>query len=101
MENYNTFIELKNGLKMPKLGLGTARATSENDAEPFFKAIVEFGYRHIDTAARYDNEEIIGTVLQKAFKRGIVEGKQEVLRHIVVARVRETMPIQLDHSPYP
>lgn len=71
MEELKRFVELPNGDKMPVLGLGTAHATSNEETEMIFKAIVECGYRHIDTASRYDNEEIIGNALKKAFEHGI------------------------------
>ena len=34
-------------------------------------AILEYGYRHIDTARVYNNEEVIGRALKDVFKSGI------------------------------
>jgi diketogulonate reductase-like aldo/keto reductase len=54
---------LNNGTKIPQIGLGTFLST-EGDIETVLKsAIVDHGYRHIDTASLYGNEEAIGRVL--------------------------------------
>ena len=55
---------LNNGNKIPILGLGTYRI--ENDkAEALVLEALDIGYRHIDTAAVYGNEEGIGRALAK------------------------------------
>eukprot|EP00343_Euplotes_focardii_P003402 CAMPEP_0205811876 /NCGR_PEP_ID=MMETSP0205-20121125/16160_1 /ASSEMBLY_ACC=CAM_ASM_000278 /TAXON_ID=36767 /ORGANISM="Euplotes focardii, Strain TN1" /LENGTH=280 /DNA_ID=CAMNT_0053091653 /DNA_START=1 /DNA_END=840 /DNA_ORIENTATION=+ len=50
---------------MPKVGMGTYQI---NSVEGYWTAIVECGYRHIDTASFYGNESVIGEALQKIFK---------------------------------
>lgn len=46
--------------------------SSEGDVGPVVKsAILEHGYRHIDTASLYKNEEAIGRALQDCFSQGI------------------------------
>ncbi|WP_031551870.1 aldo/keto reductase [Parvularcula oceani] len=45
--------------KIPRLGLGTWKLEGETCASSVAKAI-EIGYRHIDTAAVYENEEAVG-----------------------------------------
>ena len=45
--------------KIPRLGLGTWKLTGDECAASVAKAI-EIGYRHIDTAAVYENEEAVG-----------------------------------------
>jgi len=47
---------------MPKLGLGTWQI---HDPDIIYKAIVDLGYRHLDTGHYYDNEEVIGEAIQK------------------------------------
>lgn len=54
-ENYT----LSNGVKIPKLGLGTW-LISDNDVVQAVKAAIEMGYRHIDTAQAYRNENGVG-----------------------------------------
>lgn len=50
---------LSNGVRIPKLGLGTWMIDDTNAAEAVVKA-VEIGYRHIDTAQGYGNERGVG-----------------------------------------
>jgi diketogulonate reductase-like aldo/keto reductase len=50
---------LSNGVEIPKLGLGTWFIDNAN-AAPAVKAAVKIGYRHIDTAQAYGNEEGVG-----------------------------------------
>ena len=56
MEDTDFFI-LSSGVKIPKIGLGTWRIY---DKDVLYSAIVELGYRHIDTGSFYKNEEVIG-----------------------------------------
>ncbi len=46
----STAFKLNNGMWMPKVGLGTYRI---KDKDTIVKAIVDVGYRHIDTAFYY------------------------------------------------
>jgi len=50
---------LANGVKIPKLGLGTWFITGD-DAVQAVKDAVKIGYRHIDSAQAYQNEKEIG-----------------------------------------
>lgn len=54
-ENYT----LSNGIKIPKLGLGTW-FIDDKDAAQAVKDAVAAGYRHIDTAQAYGNERGVG-----------------------------------------
>ncbi len=56
-------MKLNNGVLMPNLGLGTFLMTDEEALEIIPKAL-EIGYRHIDTAQMYGNEEAIGKALK-------------------------------------
>lgn len=53
-------IKLNNGLMMPTLGMGTA---GNREADSLVRAIVELGYRHLDCASHYSNEEYVGQAL--------------------------------------
>lgn len=52
----------EHGLKMPKLGLGTWRMKGAECVEAVQGALSR-GYRHIDTAQMYDNEDAVGEAL--------------------------------------
>jgi alcohol dehydrogenase (NADP+) len=72
MADLNKYIELNNGIKMPLMGFGTFLAEEEKDLiENIVYAITEVGYRHVDTAKLYNNEEAIGKALQICFEKGI------------------------------
>lgn len=53
-------ILLNTNREMPLLGLGVYKATAENEAESAIEAAVRQGYRLIDTASVYKNEENVG-----------------------------------------
>jgi alcohol dehydrogenase (NADP+) len=64
---------LHTGAKIPAIGLGTFgsdRFTGEQIAEAVLGAI-SVGYRHIDCASVYGNEELIGASLKKVMEMGI------------------------------
>ncbi|PWC20211.1 2,5-didehydrogluconate reductase DkgA [Brenneria roseae subsp. roseae] len=58
-------IKLADGNIMPQLGLGVWRANNEETVSAVTEAL-NTGYRAIDTAAIYKNEEGVGLALQKA-----------------------------------
>lgn len=59
---------------MPIVGLGTFQATNEEEVFANVKtAILDFGYRHIDTASLYGNEVPIGWALKEVFETGKVK----------------------------
>lgn len=51
---------LNDDREMPLLGLGVYKATGDNEAETAIAAAVSAGYRLIDTASVYKNEENVG-----------------------------------------
>jgi len=51
---------------VPRIGLGTYNMNSQ-EAEDMTYAAIEYGYRHIDTAAVYRNEDGVGAALRKIF----------------------------------
>ena len=59
------YIELNNGVKMPKLGLGVFQMDDAQVREAV-PAALESGYRLIDTASRYYNEKAVGAALAEA-----------------------------------
>lgn len=59
------YIELRNGVKMPMLGYGTLQIKQSCVTQCVLEAL-ENGYRLIDTAASYLNEEGIGKAIQRS-----------------------------------
>ena len=53
-------VRLANGVEMPRLGLGTYKSAEGGDVEGSVTAALELGYRSIDTASLYGNEDGIG-----------------------------------------
>ena len=53
-------VKLNNGIEMPVLGLGTFLLTDPDTCERSISEAIRIGYRSIDTAQGYGNEEYIG-----------------------------------------
>jgi methylglyoxal/glyoxal reductase len=62
--------KLSNGVEVPVLGLGTFRSEKGAETQNAVAWALEAGYRHIDTAAMYGNEEDVGlAVTHSGLKR--------------------------------
>ena len=57
-----TTVFLNNDREMPLLGLGVYK-TEDSEAETAINAAVKAGYRLIDTASVYKNEESVGKAI--------------------------------------
>ncbi len=64
-------VKLYNNVEVPVLGIGTFMISPE-DTERSVYAALKLGYRMIDTANAYMNEEAVGKALAKAISDGIV-----------------------------
>ena len=53
-------VKLNNGVEIPIVGFGVFQITDPAECERSVIDAVEAGYRHIDTAASYQNEEAVG-----------------------------------------
>lgn len=60
------FIKLNNGLEMPILGFGVFQIPDQKECEQAVLDAIETGYRLIDTAASYGNEEAVGNAIKKS-----------------------------------
>ena len=59
------FVTLNNGVKMPMIGYGVFQLTPE-DCERCVMDALSVGYRSIDTAQSYYNEEYVGSAIKKS-----------------------------------
>lgn len=59
-----TKLKLNDGHLIPQLGLGVWQARAGKTCEAAVLAALEAGYRHIDTAAFYGNEESVGAAVR-------------------------------------
>ena len=60
------FVELNNGVKMPQLGFGVFQVPDLRECEQAVLDAIDSGYRLIDTAAAYHNEEAVGAAIKKS-----------------------------------
>lgn len=63
MDNYKI---LANGIKIPSIGFGTYKSGDESETVDIVKYALNKGYRQIDTAAFYGNEEAIGKGIKES-----------------------------------
>ena len=61
-------IEFYNGHHMPKLGLGTFRVENDETCKEAVKHAIKSGYRSIDTAKVYGNEEQVGLGIKEGLE---------------------------------
>jgi 2,5-diketo-D-gluconate reductase A len=59
-------VTLNNGLEMPVLGFGVFQMTDLEQCERSVLDAIEVGYRLLDTAASYGNEEAVGKAIQRS-----------------------------------
>lgn len=59
------YLTLNNGIQLPMVGFGTWDVRGEAGKKAILTAL-ELGYRLIDTAQMYDNENIVGKAVQES-----------------------------------
>jgi len=75
IDNINSTITLNNGIEMPRLGLGVFRVEDSSELINVVKVAIKNGYRSIDGAAIYGNEEAMGEGIREGIKEaGISRG---------------------------
>jgi 2,5-diketo-D-gluconate reductase B len=85
------------GLSLPQLGLGTFRMQGDECREAVESGL-ELGFRHLDTAAMYGNEEAIGAaVAASGLKRGELHVTTKVWHdQLAPAAIRHSLQASLD-----
>ena len=59
-------VTLNNGIQMPVLGLGVYQITNQDECEQSVYDALMAGYRLLDTAAIYKNEEAVGKAIKRS-----------------------------------
>lgn len=66
MKHIADTVTLHNGVKMPQLGFGVFKVKEGEEVVDAVKAALAAGYRSIDTAAAYRNEEGVGQAIRES-----------------------------------
>ena len=61
--NLKSKAKLNNGVEIPWVGLGVFQSEAGSETEHAVRWALDIGYRHIDTASFYKNEESVGNAL--------------------------------------
>ncbi len=69
-------VVLNNGVEMPILGYGVFQITDLDQCEQCVYDAISVGYRLIDTAASYMNEEAVGRAIKRAIEEGVVKREE-------------------------
>jgi diketogulonate reductase-like aldo/keto reductase len=59
-------VKLANGVEIPRLGLGVYQSPPGRTTRRAVKYALSIGYRHVDTASLYGNEEDVGFSLRES-----------------------------------
>ena len=65
------YTTLNNGLKMPLEGFGVFQVRDKKECKQSVLEAIKAGYRLIDTAASYTNEDAVGEAVKEAIREGI------------------------------
>lgn len=91
---------------IPVLGMGTGLDRSALEQRPATKhailRAIELGYRHFDTAAIYQSEDVLGEAIAEALQAGLIHSRAELFitskiwcadahRDLVVPAIRESL----------
>ncbi|RPD96798.1 aldo/keto reductase [Candidatus Pantoea deserta] len=60
------YLKLNSGKRMPQLGFGVYQINDAGECEDAVLAAIDAGYRLIDTAAAYQNEEAVGRAIRRS-----------------------------------
>lgn len=66
LKGLGSCLTLANGVEIPCIGYGTWQMANGSGTEEAVLSAIKAGYRHIDTAAAYGNEESVGRAVRKS-----------------------------------
>lgn len=107
-------VQLTNGLRIPLLGFGVFQITDAAQCEQCVVDAIQVGYRHIDTAASYLNEEAVGRGIRRSgvpreelfvtsklwIQRNGYEGAKAALGRSLKRLQLEYLDLYLIHQPF-
>ncbi|PWH12334.1 MAG: 2,5-diketo-D-gluconic acid reductase [Anaerolineae bacterium] len=107
-------VKLNNGVEIPILGFGVFQITDPAECERSVIEAIESGYRHIDTAASYRNEEAVGRAIRQSglareelfittklwIQRNGYEGTLQAFERSLNRLQLEYVDLYLIHQPY-
>lgn len=107
-------VKLNNGVEMPILGFGVFQVPDPKECEQAVLDAIEVGYRLIDTAASYLNEEAVGRAIKSSgiareelfitTKLWVQDAGYEKTKHAIERSLRklqlEYIDLYLIHQPY-
>lgn len=107
-------VTLNNGVTMPLLGFGVFQITDLAACERSVLDAIEIGYRLLDTAASYGNEEAVGRAIQKSgvaredlfittklwVQDASYEGAKQAFQRSLDRLQLEYLDLYLIHQPY-
>ena len=89
---------LNNDVKMPMLGYGTFQVTDAAECKNSLLEAIRAGYRLIDTAQAYGNEEAVGAGIKAALDEGLCERSELFITTKVWFRSIETEDCRKSHD---
>jgi len=106
-ESEERTVKLSNGQIMPRMAFGTWKLERENCAQAIHAAL-DSGFRHIDCAQDYLNEDAVGDALKEAFDKGTVSRNEVFItsklanpyhdpEHVMPQLRKSLKDLQLDH----
>jgi diketogulonate reductase-like aldo/keto reductase len=108
------FVTLNNGTKMPSLGFGVFQMRDPKECEKSVEDAIDVGYRLIDTAASYLNEEAVGRGIRNSglcrdqlfittklwVQDASYEGAKRAIDHSLKRLQLDYLDLYLIHQPY-
>ena len=77
LSNLSSSIVRVGSKSIPAIGFGTYLLKGETGLKAM-KHAIKVGYRHIDTAHLYDNEEIVGQAVKQSIAEGVLKSRDEI-----------------------
>lgn len=107
-------VGVNNGVEIPILGFGVFQITDATECERCVVDAIQAGYRHIDTAASYQNEEAVGRGIRRSgvareelfittklwIQRNGYDGAMRAFENSLKRLQLDTIDLYLIHQPF-